>query len=48
MDQSEYFHFLFQYKEKDRLKSTKLDEFLHFKALLDEAVTIVQQSGLDE
>ncbi|KAH6681451.1 hypothetical protein B0J14DRAFT_694986, partial [Halenospora varia] len=43
---SAHFHFLFQYTGKDGSKPIKLDEFLHLKALLDEAVSIVQQFGL--
>ncbi|KAF4635694.1 hypothetical protein G7Y89_g2387 [Cudoniella acicularis] len=48
LSQSEHFHFLFQYIGKDGSKLIKFDEFLHLKALLDEAVSIVQQFGLDK
>ena len=48
LSQSEYFHFLFQYTWKDGSKPINLDELLHLKVMLDEAVSIVQQFGLDK
>jgi hypothetical protein len=48
MSETGYFQFLFQHTRKDVTNPIQLDEFLHLKALLDEAASIVQQVGLNK